>query len=151
MAPAALGRCRMALLFAVVMDLVGVASLLVGIFAQLQINGRDFGDLLIYTGAILVFLSLIGWIFWYTGNIEISLEELERDYVVKGGTLAHLARKISRRLSRRSGKPGGAGRKKGGPHRGIGGAAAAGEDSLQLPRIKEPPSEEEASPRGFPA
>lgn len=151
MAPAALGRCRMALLFAVLMDLVGVVSLLVGIFAQLQINGRDFGDLLIYTGAILVFMSLIGWIFWYTGNIEISLEELERDYVVKGGTLAHLARKISRRLSRHSGKPGGGGRKKGGPRRGIGGAAATGkEDSLQLPRIKEPPTEA-ASPRGSPA
>ncbi|MEE6483198.1 hypothetical protein FKM82_013465 [Ascaphus truei] len=99
MAPNALDRCRLALLFAVLMDLAGVVSLLVGIFAELQLNGQDFGDLLIYTGAILVFLSLIGWIFWYTGNIEISLEELQQDYVSKDGTLARLARKISRHLS----------------------------------------------------
>ncbi|CAH2319394.1 transmembrane 238 [Pelobates cultripes] len=96
MAPNALDRCRLALLFAVVMDLVGIASLLVGIFAELQLNGQDFGDLLIYTGAILVFLSLIGWIFWYTGNIEISLEELQQDYMVKDGTLARLARPQTR-------------------------------------------------------
>ncbi|XP_069825167.1 transmembrane protein 238-like [Dendropsophus ebraccatus] len=95
----ALERCRLALLFAVFMDLVGITSLLVGIFAELQLNGQDFGDLLIYTGAILVFLSLIGWIFWYTGNIEISLEELQQDYTAKDGTLARLARKISRHLS----------------------------------------------------
>ncbi|KAG8546193.1 hypothetical protein GDO81_019565 [Engystomops pustulosus] len=97
----ALERCRLALLFAVFMDLVGITSLLVGIFAELQLNGQDYGDLLIYTGAILVFLSLIGWIFWYTGNIEISLEELQQDYTVKDGTLARLARKISRHLSHR--------------------------------------------------
>ncbi|XP_056383989.1 transmembrane protein 238-like [Hyla sarda] len=95
----ALARCRLALLFAIFMDLVGLASLLVGIFAELKLNGQDFGDLLIYTGAILVFLSLVGWIFWYTGNIEISLEELQQDYSSKAGTLARLARKISRHLS----------------------------------------------------
>ncbi|XP_072282418.1 transmembrane protein 238 [Pyxicephalus adspersus] len=101
MAANALDRCRLALLFAVFMDLVGLVSLLVGIFAELQLNGQDFGDLLIYTGAILVFLSLIGWIFWYTGNIEISMEELQQDYTIKDGTLARLARKISRHLSHR--------------------------------------------------
>ncbi|OCT72957.1 hypothetical protein XELAEV_18035938mg [Xenopus laevis] len=101
MASNALDRCRLALLFAILMDLAGVVSLLVGIFADLQLNGQDFGDLLIYTGAILVFMSLIGWIFWYTGNIEISLEELQQDYVIKDGTLARLARKISRHISSR--------------------------------------------------
>ncbi|XP_068097161.1 transmembrane protein 238 [Hyperolius riggenbachi] len=101
MAPTSLARCRLALLFAVLMDLIGVISLLVGIFADLQLNGQDFGDLLIYTGAILVFVSLIGWIFWYTGNIEISLEELQQDYMIKDGTLARLARKISRHFSQR--------------------------------------------------
>ncbi|XP_075185223.1 transmembrane protein 238-like [Anomaloglossus baeobatrachus] len=97
----ALERCRLALLFAILMDLIGITSLLVGIFAELQLNGQDYGDLLIYTGAILVFLSLIGWIFWYTGNIEISLEDLQQDYSIKDGTLASLARKISRHLSHR--------------------------------------------------
>nr|BAB25960.1 unnamed protein product [Mus musculus] len=79
-APAAgLGRCRMALLLAVALDVAGMAALLTGVFAQLQVRGRDFGDLLIYSGALLVFLSLLGWILWYTAHIEISRQELERD------------------------------------------------------------------------
>ncbi|KYO23525.1 transmembrane protein 238 [Alligator mississippiensis] len=77
-----------------------MGALLTGVFARLRVRGRDFGDLLIYSGAVLVFLSLLGWILWYTGNIEISPEELGRDYAAKGGTLARLARKISRRWSR---------------------------------------------------
>lgn len=62
----------MALLLAVALDVAGMAALLTGVFAQLQVRGRDFGDLLIYTGALLVFLSLLGWILWYTGNIETA-------------------------------------------------------------------------------
>lgn len=94
-----LGRCRMALLLAVALDVAGMAALLTGVFAQLQVRGRDFGDLLIYSGALLVFLSLLGWILWYTGNIEISRQELERDYGLRPSALARLARKLSRRLS----------------------------------------------------
>ncbi|XP_075392512.1 transmembrane protein 238 [Tenrec ecaudatus] len=94
-----LGRCRMALLLAVALDVAGMAALLTGVFAQLQVGGRDFGDLLIYSGALLVFLSLLGWILWYTGNIEISRQELERDYGLRPSALARLARKISRRWS----------------------------------------------------
>ncbi|XP_012498638.1 PREDICTED: transmembrane protein 238 [Propithecus coquereli] len=100
LAPAAgLGRCRMALLLAVALDVAGMAALLTGVFAQLQVRGRDFGDLLIYSGALLVFLSLLGWILWYTGNIEISRQELERDYGLRPSALARLARKLSRRWS----------------------------------------------------
>ncbi|XP_052618534.1 transmembrane protein 238 [Peromyscus californicus insignis] len=99
-APAAgLGRCRMALLLAVALDVAGMAALLTGVFAQLQVRGRDFGDLLIYSGALLVFLSLLGWILWYTGNIEISRQELERDYGLRPSAIARLARKLSRRWS----------------------------------------------------
>uniref|UniRef100_A0A670J383 Transmembrane protein 238 n=1 Tax=Podarcis muralis TaxID=64176 RepID=A0A670J383_PODMU len=98
--PSGLGRCRLALAFAVLMDAAGTGALLTGIFARLRLRGRDFGDLLIYSGAVLVFLSLLGWIMWYTGNIEIAPEELARDYGAKGGTLARLARKISRTWSR---------------------------------------------------
>ncbi|XP_029440937.1 transmembrane protein 238 [Rhinatrema bivittatum] len=132
-----LARCRTALVFAVLMDLAGAASLLVGIFAQLQVNGRDFGDLLIYTGAILVFLSLIGWIFWYTGNIEISLEELERDYAVKGGTLARLARKISRRLSQGTLRMAVKRNKDGGSAK----PSATATDSLRLAHVRLPQGE----------
>nr|XP_044615025.1 LOW QUALITY PROTEIN: transmembrane protein 238 [Equus asinus] len=94
-----LGRCRMALLLAVALDVAGMAALLTGVFAQLQVRGRDFGDLLIYSGALLVFLSLLGWILWYTGNIEISRQELERDYGLRPSAIARLARKLSRRWS----------------------------------------------------
>lgn len=96
---AGLGRCRVALLLAVALDVAGMAALLTGVFAQLQVRGRDFGDLLIYSGALLVFLSLLGWILWYTGNIEISRQELERDYGLRPSALARLARKLSRRWS----------------------------------------------------
>lgn len=98
-AAAGLGRCRMALLLAVALDVAGMAALLTGVFAQLQVRGRDFGDLLIYSGALLVFLSLLGWILWYTGNIEISRQELERDYGLRPSAIARLARKLSRRWS----------------------------------------------------
>ncbi|XP_023378492.1 transmembrane protein 238 [Pteropus medius] len=99
-APASgLGRCRIALLLAVALDVAGMVALLTGVFAQLQVRGRDFGDLLIYSGALLVFLSLLGWILWYTGNIEISRQELERDYGLRPSALARLARKLSRRWS----------------------------------------------------
>ncbi|KAE8593521.1 hypothetical protein XENTR_v10019174 [Xenopus tropicalis] len=135
MAASTLDRCRLALLFAILMDLAGVVSLLVGIFADLQLNGQDFGDLLIYTGAILVFLSLIGWIFWYTGNIEISLEELQQDYVIKDGTLARLARKISRHISSRGTNRGSRRWKT----EGQGGSRKP--DTLQLSRAKAPKPE----------
>ncbi|XP_043937488.1 transmembrane protein 238 [Protopterus annectens] len=96
---AGLGRCKIALSFAIICDLLGLVILMIGIFAKLKLNGQDFGDLLIYSGSILVFISLVGWVFWYTGNIEISLEELQQDYKAKTGTLARLARKISTRFS----------------------------------------------------
>ncbi|KAM8927436.1 transmembrane protein 238 [Pelodytes ibericus] len=135
MASSALDRCRLALFFAILMDLIGVASLLIGIFADLQLNGQDFGDLLIYTGAILVFLSLIGWIFWYTGNIEISIEELQQDYMVKDGTLARIARKISRHLSHKDVNRGSRrwkNQEQGGTNK---------QDTLQLSRAKVPKQE----------
>ncbi|XP_039190959.1 transmembrane protein 238 [Crotalus tigris] len=103
MVSSGLNRCRLALAFAVFMDAAGTGALLTGIFARLRLRGQDFGDLLIYSGAVLVFLSLLGWIMWYTGNIEIAPEELARDYHAKRGTLARLARKISRTWSRRQG------------------------------------------------
>ncbi|XP_036599039.1 transmembrane protein 238 [Trichosurus vulpecula] len=99
LASSGLGRCRAALLLAVGLDVAGMVALLTGVFAHLQVQGRDFGDLLIYTGALMVFLSLLGWIFWYTGNIEISRQELERDYGRRPSTLARLAHKLSRRWS----------------------------------------------------
>lgn len=45
-----LSHCKLALAFAVVMDVVGGTALLMGVFARLEIQGQDFGDLLVYTG-----------------------------------------------------------------------------------------------------
>lgn len=45
-----LSHCKLALAFAVLMDVVGGTALLMGVFAPLEIKGQDFGDLLVYTG-----------------------------------------------------------------------------------------------------
>ncbi|KAF7686308.1 hypothetical protein HF521_015670 [Silurus meridionalis] len=67
-----LAHCKVALAFAVIFDLVGVMVLLAGVFVPLEVKGRDFGDLLVYTGVILVLISLGGWVMWYSGNIEAA-------------------------------------------------------------------------------
>ncbi|KAK6327384.1 hypothetical protein J4Q44_G00030290 [Coregonus suidteri] len=59
-----LSHCKLALAFAVLMDLLGGTALLVGVFVPLNIKGRDFGDLLVYTGALFVLMSLGGWVLW---------------------------------------------------------------------------------------
>ncbi|KAF7697789.1 transmembrane protein 238-like [Silurus meridionalis] len=69
-----LGRCSCAFWLAVVFDVCGLVVLLAGVFADIF-----FYDFLIYAGAIIIFLSLIWWVFWYTGNIEVPPEELEDD------------------------------------------------------------------------
>ncbi|KAL7382388.1 hypothetical protein ABVT39_021542 [Epinephelus coioides] len=90
-----LSHCKLALAFAVFMDLLGGASLLVGVFAPLEIKGQDFGDLLVYTGALFVLMSLAGWVLWYSGNIEglTSKKEL--------GHISSVVDSIARRLSRK--------------------------------------------------
>lgn len=91
-----LSHCKLALAFAVLMDLLAVVSLLLGVFAPLEIQGRDFGDLLVYSGALLLLLSMAGWVTWYSGNIEglTSKKELR----TMGGALDRLARSLSRRI-----------------------------------------------------
>uniref|UniRef100_A0AAY5EFZ0 Uncharacterized protein n=1 Tax=Electrophorus electricus TaxID=8005 RepID=A0AAY5EFZ0_ELEEL len=69
-----LGRCSCAFWLAVAFDVFGLIILLVGVFADLF-----FYDFLIYAGAIIIFLSLIWWVFWYTGNISVPPEDLEDD------------------------------------------------------------------------
>ncbi|XP_017271095.1 transmembrane protein 238 [Kryptolebias marmoratus] len=92
-----LSHCKFALVFAVLMDLLGVTSLLVGVFAQLEIQGRDFGDLLVYSGALLVLFSLAGWVLWYSGNIEGLRLQKEHSRTV-GNAVDRLARSVSRRM-----------------------------------------------------
>ncbi|XP_029015306.1 transmembrane protein 238-like [Betta splendens] len=69
-----LGRCTSCFWLAVAFDAVGLVVLLIGVFVNVF-----FYDLLIYAGAIVIFLSLIWWVFWYSGNIEVPPAELEDD------------------------------------------------------------------------
>lgn len=90
-------HCKLALVFAVLMDLLGVVSLLTGVFAPLEIQGQDFGDFLVYTGALLVLMSMAGWVMWYSGNIEGLTSKKELGGAV-GDAVDRLARTLSRRI-----------------------------------------------------
>ncbi|KAG8446046.1 hypothetical protein GDO86_013788 [Hymenochirus boettgeri] len=98
------GRCPVAFILAMSFDILGISLILSGIFANLKKNGRSFGEFLIYTGGILVFVSLLLWLAWYSANLEISMDELLRDYpeTPRRSNLAQLARKVSESLSLRN-------------------------------------------------
>ncbi|XP_051927301.1 transmembrane protein 238-like [Hippocampus zosterae] len=91
-----LSHCKLALAIAVLMDVLGGTVLLLGVFAPLEVKGRDFGDLLVYTGALLVVLSLGGWVLWYSGNIEGLTSQKELGHV--GSAVDRLARNLSRKI-----------------------------------------------------
>lgn len=96
---AGVGRCKCSFWFAVAHDILGVLIIMVGIFGGLATH-----DLLIYVGAIIIFLSLIWWVFWYTGNIDVAPEELEDDVglmKLKNRGLSQVVRRVSERLSSR--------------------------------------------------
>ncbi|KAA0725371.1 Transmembrane protein 238 [Triplophysa tibetana] len=97
MAPKCIGGCAGLFFLGVAFDIIGFAVLLIGIFANLRLDGRFYGDFLIYTGSIIVFLSLIWWIMWYSGNITVSSGDRER---VSFDNFAHWARKLSEGLSK---------------------------------------------------
>nr|XP_009934519.1 PREDICTED: transmembrane protein 238 [Opisthocomus hoazin] len=66
-----LGRCAVILFLAVLCDVIGLITLLLGIFAPLS-----SWDFFIYLGALLLASSLVFWVFWYTLNIEVPFREL---------------------------------------------------------------------------
>ncbi|KAG9279419.1 transmembrane protein 238a [Astyanax mexicanus] len=91
-----LSHCKVALAFAVIFDLLGVTALLVGVFVPLEVKGRDFGDLLVYSGALLVLMSLGGWVMWYSGNIEGLSSSKEMGHI--GNAVDRIARTLSRKI-----------------------------------------------------
>nr|XP_057903164.1 transmembrane protein 238-like [Doryrhamphus excisus]XP_057903165.1 transmembrane protein 238-like [Doryrhamphus excisus] len=91
-----LSHCKVALAFAIFMDVLGGGALLLGVFAPLEVKGRDFGDLLVYTGALLVLMSLWGWVLWYSGNMEGLTSKKELGYI--NGAVDRLARNLSRKI-----------------------------------------------------
>lgn len=93
------GRCKCSFWFAVAHDILGVFIMMVGVFGGLVIH-----DLFIYAGAIIIFLSLIWWVFWYSGNIDVPPEELEDDVglvKMKNRGLSRAVKRVSDRLSSR--------------------------------------------------
>ncbi|KAJ7984731.1 hypothetical protein DPEC_G00357800 [Dallia pectoralis] len=91
------GRCKCAFWFALVHDIVGVSILLTGVFADIFCR-----DLFIYSGAVVIFLSLIWWVFWFSGNIEVPPEELQDDVGLgksKNMRISGVVRKVSNRLN----------------------------------------------------
>ncbi|XP_055418198.1 MAGE-like protein 2 [Bubalus kerabau] len=65
-----LGRCKHFFWLGITFDTVGAAMLFTGVFTRVL-----YYDMFLYLGASIVFLSLLWWAFWYSGNIELSSEE----------------------------------------------------------------------------
>lgn len=93
------GRCMCLFWFALAHDVLGVIIIMAGVFGGFSVH-----DLFIYAGAIVIFLSLIWWVLWYTGNIDVPPKELEDDVGMmkaKQQGLGRLVRTVSQRLSSR--------------------------------------------------
>ncbi|XP_077172914.1 transmembrane protein 238-like [Paroedura picta] len=102
---ARLVRCAASLWLALAFDAAGLALLLSGVFADVA-----FGDLLVYAGGLGLVLSLLWWVFWYAGNLEVPPAELQDDVGLRraptrpkpglGGSVRSLGRRLSGAFAR---------------------------------------------------
>ncbi len=94
-----IGSCLSLFVMAIVFDILGVVLLFVGIFGNVRMRGVFYGDFLIHTGALVLFVSLALWLMWYVGNIRVKDEGLARRSSAALSIKA-LARKLTERLSK---------------------------------------------------
>ncbi|GAA6085414.1 uncharacterized protein LOC107571536 [Tachysurus ichikawai] len=66
-----IGRCFGFFLLALVLDVVGLLLFLLGILAPLS-----YWDFFVLSGPIIIFISLVFWIFWYLGNLNVPYQQL---------------------------------------------------------------------------
>lgn len=66
-----IGRCLLFFLVAVFLDVVGLILFFIGVFSPIS-----FWDFFVFSGPLIIFLSLIFWTFWYLGNLEVAMDEL---------------------------------------------------------------------------
>ncbi|XP_070790571.1 transmembrane protein 238-like [Pituophis catenifer annectens] len=102
------GRCAIFLAIALVLDVAGLALLLAGGVGRPTLDGRPFKDFLMLSGGLLLFLSLLCWLFWYSGNLRgVPVEELPHGTPARSPdprrhpSFLRLAAKLSERLSQR--------------------------------------------------
>uniref|UniRef100_A0A8C7GPD4 Transmembrane protein 238 n=1 Tax=Oncorhynchus kisutch TaxID=8019 RepID=A0A8C7GPD4_ONCKI len=97
-----IGGCVPLFFLAIGFDVIGFIILFIGIFANLRIDGMFYGDFLIYSGSIIIFISLAWWIMWYVGNIQVSEDSFGTSLMKNKRSFVQLARKLSERLSKKS-------------------------------------------------
>lgn len=71
MEPDKKSRCVLFLTLAIIFDVVGLILFFLGIFAPFS-----FWDFFILSGSLLIFISLVFWIFWYLGGLTVPYREL---------------------------------------------------------------------------
>lgn len=93
-----LAHCKILLVFAIIMNLLGITIVLIGVFVPVDVKDKDVGDLLVYSGVLLILMSMIAWVMWYSGNIEGL--SLVKDLGYKRNAVDRVARSLSHRIRR---------------------------------------------------